>query len=114
MFYEQFNHICISQGTTPSAIVKKLGLSTSKITAWKRGSIPKPTILEKLSNELSVPVSAFFSDKKEKPTPEGELGEDLLVLHRNGKRIEYHLTEEQLAAVQPLLDQLNAKKDPDF
>lgn len=62
-----------------------------------------------------VPMERTDSDQNElKLTPEGELQKDVIVLHRNGERIEYHLTEEQLQVVKPLLDQLNAKKDPDF
>jgi len=53
-------------------------------------------------------------DNKLKLTPEGELSEDILVLHRNGERIEYHLTEEQLKVIKPLLDQLNSQKDPEI
>ena len=62
-----------------------------------------------------VPMERTDSDQNElKLTPEGELQKDVIVLHRNGERIEYHLTEEQLQVVKPLLDQLNSKNDPDF
>lgn len=55
------------------------------------------------------------TDEKEKPTPEGELGDDVVVLHRDGKRIVYHIPQEKLKALQPLLDQLEeSKPDPDF
>ena len=54
------------------------------------------------------------NSNEQKLTPEGELQKDVIVLHRNGERIEYHLTEEQLQVVKPLLDQLNSKNDPDF
>lgn len=60
MFYEYLKAICTMQNTTPTAIVRKLGLSTGKVTAWKNGSIPKTETLCKLAESLNVPVAAFF------------------------------------------------------
>ena len=38
MFYDQLNKLCKENNTTPTAfITDKLGLSSSKITAWKGG-----------------------------------------------------------------------------
>ena len=62
MFYERLNEICKGQGTTPTALIKSLGYSSSKVTAWKNGSIPKYEILLKLSGALRVPVAQFFSE----------------------------------------------------
>lgn len=62
MFYEKLNEICKVQGTTPTALIKSLGYSSSKVTAWKNGSIPKYEILMKLSGALCVPVAQFFTD----------------------------------------------------
>jgi transcriptional regulator with XRE-family HTH domain len=60
MFYEQFAKICKERGETPSSIVQQLGLSTSKVTAWKNGSIPKASLLEALAGILKVKVADFF------------------------------------------------------
>jgi len=60
MFYVQFSRICKDKGTSPSATLKTLGLSTSKLTAWKNGSIPNYKILDKLAALLSVSVQHFF------------------------------------------------------
>ena len=60
MFFEQLKRICALNGTTPTSIVKKLGLSSSNVTSWKNGASPKTDVLEKLAQELNVPVSAFF------------------------------------------------------
>jgi transcriptional regulator with XRE-family HTH domain len=44
-------------------VVQGLGLSTSKITAWKNGSIPKAELLQKLAETLHVNVAAFFAEE---------------------------------------------------
>lgn len=61
MFYDQLNRLCKENNTTPTAfITEKLGLSSSKITAWKGGSIPKYGILKKIASFFNVPVSYLF------------------------------------------------------
>lgn len=61
-FAENLNRICKEQGTTPTALCKKLGLSTSKVAAWNGGSIPKQEIMLKLAQELECSVMDFFAD----------------------------------------------------
>lgn len=71
-FYSNFEIICRKNSTTPTAVVKQLQLSTSKITAWKNGSIPKAEILEKLAKYFDISVSCFFADEKVIPTTDEE------------------------------------------
>ena len=66
MFYVQFEHICREKGTTPTAVVRKLGISSSKITAWKRGSKPKMDMLATLAAYLEVDVSVFYGSDSAK------------------------------------------------
>lgn len=63
MFYDQLNKLCKENNTTPTAFVtEQLGLSSSKITAWKSGSIPKYGILKKIADFFNVPVSFLFAE----------------------------------------------------
>ena len=66
MFYKQFEILCNKIGTTPTRFTKEiLGLSSSKITAWKNGSIPKYEILQAIANYFNVTVGYLFDgDKK--------------------------------------------------
>lgn len=65
MIYEQLNDLCVKKGTTPTAFVKDvLHLSTSKVTAWKSGSIPKYEILNQIANYFDVSVGYLFDGKK--------------------------------------------------
>ena len=88
MYYERLTEICRQNGTTPTALLKKLGLSTSKVTAWKNGSIPKADVIKRISDELGVPVSAFFDDGVASTLPDDEL--ELIEIYRqlakSGKR----------------------------
>ena len=40
MFYEIFTKLCNKIGLSPTETLKRMNLSTSKLTAWKNGSIP--------------------------------------------------------------------------
>lgn len=88
MYYERLVEICRQHGTTPSALLKKIGLSTSKVTAWKNGSIPKADTLKRISDELGVPISAFFDEKYSiaLEDDENEMLEVYRKLSQSGKR----------------------------
>lgn len=66
MFYNQLEKICKQNNTTPTAFITgKLGLSSSKITAWKNGSIPKYGILKEIANYFRIPISYLFQEEEE-------------------------------------------------
>lgn len=115
MFWNKFQELCKEKGVSANKVAKDLSIASGTVTEWKKGRTPMNSTLKKVADYFGVPVDVFSeSGQKEKPTPQGEPTEDLLVLHRNGKRIEYHLTPEQLAALKPLLDQLDSNSDSDF
>ncbi len=88
MFFDQLKKACGAQNTTPTAIVRKLGLSSGQVTAWKNGTIPKISTVEMLANELNVPIAFFFGVEQPEPLPDDEL--ELIdvyrQLSRSGKR----------------------------
>lgn len=64
MFYETFAKLCAERNTSPSAVTKKIGLSNSTATGWKKnGTIPKREILEKLAKELHCEPEDFFPSR---------------------------------------------------
>ena len=105
-------------GLNQTDFAKAIGVSRSTIGMYETGKRePDFETLELIADYFNVSLDYLMGNsiiKNIKPTPEGELQEDLLVLHRNGERIEYHLTEDQLKAIKPLLDQLNSQKGPDI
>ncbi len=48
-FAENLKRICSLRGTNPTALCKELGLSTSKVSAWYSGSLPKQEIMVQLA-----------------------------------------------------------------
>ena len=106
MFFDQFRKLCLERDTTPTAVVKKLGLSSAKVTAWKNGSVPKMSIVQLLAQELGVPVSAFFGIETQLHPDEEELLEIYRKLNKSGKR-------QALGKMYELLDRQNNQQTGD-
>lgn len=60
VFAENLNRICKEKGTTITTILKELGLSTSKVTLWNNGSLPKLDVIRQLADHLNCNASDFF------------------------------------------------------
>lgn len=61
-FATNFKRICHENGTSPTAVCLKLGLSSSKVNAWNKGSVPKQPVMVMLAKELGCTVMDFFAD----------------------------------------------------
>lgn len=53
MDYSVFSMLCAKNGTTPTAVALKLGLSKGNTSSWKKGGNPSADILMKLADELN-------------------------------------------------------------
>ncbi len=62
-FRENLNRICKENGTTLTQTMKELGVSTSKVTAINKGSIPSEAMLLDLAGYLHCSVMDFFADE---------------------------------------------------
>lgn len=57
MFWERFYNLCISMGTKPNPVGKKLGISSGVISKWKNeGTLPNGENLIKLADYLNCSV----------------------------------------------------------
>ena len=54
MFYNQLKQACKENGTSITAVLKKIGIGTANGTYWKNGSIPSSDIVVQLSEFLNV------------------------------------------------------------
>lgn len=68
MFYEIFINLCNKKGLSPTAILQKLGVSTSKLTAWKKGSLPSASMLILISEFFEVSIDYLLTGKENKET----------------------------------------------
>lgn len=91
-FAENLKRICTLKGTNPTQLCKELGLSTSKVSAWYGGSLPKQEIMLQLAEKLECSVMDFFSDEEDlhKVQPADEDEEDILRIYRNLSRRAKH------------------------
>lgn len=55
-FNERFKQSCKENGISPTALLKKLKISTSKLTAWNNGSMPNSEFLIPISESLGVSI----------------------------------------------------------
>lgn len=104
MFYEKLQQICRKKGTTPTALLKKLGISTSKVTAWKKGSVPKADLLKTIADALETPVSYFYGESQqgnENISP----AKQQLIDQLSG------MTEEELQKVNEIVDFVLSKRE---
>lgn len=91
-FAQNINRICKSQGTTLTAVVKSLGLSTSKVSRWNEGSLPKEEVMVILAQTLHCSVMDFFADEEdlEPVVPADEDEADILRVYRSLSRRAKH------------------------
>lgn len=67
MFYDRLQLCCAKSNTTVTALLKSMGLSSSKGTAWKNGSIPKADVLHKVAAALHT-TPAYLLGETDDPS----------------------------------------------
>ena len=55
-FATNFKRICTEKGTSPTRVCLALGLSSSKVNLWNKGSVPKGDVAVKLARYLECSV----------------------------------------------------------
>ena len=93
MFADNLKRLCTLNNTTPTALCKALGLSTSKVSAWNNGSLPKQEVMLQLAKRLNCSVKDFFADKADdlkKVEPANDDERDILAIYRKLSRRDRH------------------------
>lgn len=109
MFWKKFVEICNSKNETPNGVAKKIGIASCSVTSWKNGGTPRDTTLLKIAEYFGVSVE-YFSTEEKKPADEGELLEDVIIFHRDGKTVKKQFTKEQMEMITKMLDAIPEKK----
>jgi len=65
--YTRFEQLCRENGTNPTALTQKLGLSKGNTSTWKRGGNPSADIIIKLADELNCSIDYLY-DRSDQPT----------------------------------------------
>ena len=66
MDFNNFKVACAAKGTSPTALVTKLGLSSGNVTSWKKGGNPSIEILTKIADELDVTTDYLLGSEPKK------------------------------------------------
>lgn len=123
MFLERLLSLCSENGTDISNVLRSLGLSTSKGTAWRNGSIPNGEILLKLANYFHVSTDYLLGntddprpagEKEKAPAPEGERKPDVaqakIALFGGDGEVTDEMWEEAVFAAQLIKERYKRKK----
>ena len=87
MFYDNIQELCKRDETTITFVVKRLGLSTSLPTAWKRGAAPSASTLQKLADYFHVTTDQLLNDLPAPRVEQSEEGVPIPVLAEVGAGI---------------------------
>lgn len=73
MFYDSFIELCKKNNVKPTPLVVSMGLSSSNVSMWKKGSTPRPSVIKKIADYFGVTVDYFMEgeQKENPPTPKG-------------------------------------------
>lgn len=107
-FVQKVKALCSAKGIKPTNACKESGVGGSFLSDINRGQIPSVAKVQMLANYLGVTTSELLGEEKG-PTPVPEDGQKLNVIKiagRDGSLVERALTDEQLAALKTLVDQL--------
>ena len=109
MFWEIFIKLCADNNKKPNPVAKELGFGSSIVTYWKKGTVPNDVSLQKIANYFNVSVDYLLGKTEEtikKPTvtEDGELEDDVIIFHRDGKTQKRKFTKEQMAMLMAMVD----------
>ena len=71
MFWNNLVNLCNQHQTTPTSVVKSLGIAAGSVTKWKSGVLPRSTTLAKIAGHFGVTVD-YLLGKEEKPATESD------------------------------------------
>lgn len=63
LFPDNLKRLCSEAGTNPTTLCKTLGWSTSRVSAWNTGTLPKLDDLDLMASALGCYISDFFVDR---------------------------------------------------
>ena len=72
MFWQRLYQLCKENNTSPTQVVKELGIAQGMVTKWKNGTEPNAKALLKISKHFDVSTDYLLGKKKKKnkATPE--------------------------------------------
>ena len=110
MFKENFIRLCNEKKVSPSKVCSSIGLSNAAFSCWTDTSVPRKATLIKIADYFGVSVDYLLgkTDKIEKPSASGELPDKnvVTIIGRDGRYIKKKLTDEQIRALETIINQM--------
>lgn len=73
MFYDIYKKLCDENGEKPYQLPLKLGAkSNSMVAQWKKGSLPRPEMLQKIADHFKVTVGFLLDGETDTKNPASE------------------------------------------
>jgi len=107
-FVQKVKLLCLQKGVRPTNACKESGVGGSFLSDINRGQVPSVEKVQMLASYLGVTTSELLGEEKE-PAPEDGDGQNINIIKiagRDGSRMERRLTDEQVAALKLIIDQL--------
>ena len=110
--YNTINELCNARNISMSILCKSTGISRSLMTELKMGRTKSlsSTTIAKIANYFDVSVDYILgkTEQKEKPSENGELPDKNIVtiIGRDGRYIQKKLTDEQIQALETIINQM--------
>jgi len=67
-FFERYSALCKAAGETANSAARHIGASSGSVTAWKNGTMPRYSTLQKLADYFQVSVG-YLSGSEDSPSP---------------------------------------------
>lgn len=105
-FYNNFIRLCNLADKSPSRVAIEIGTSKPSVTRWKNGSMPSDATIQKIADYFEVSVSALTSNDSHLNNDSHPNENILRIAGRDGRQIEKRLTDEQVKALEAIINQL--------
>lgn len=69
MFYQNLLTLCGQRSTSPTRVVRELGISGGSVTNWKSGAVPHDATLRKIADYFGVTVDELIGNEPPAPAP---------------------------------------------
>lgn len=110
MFYDVYKSLCEKVGKRPYTVAREIGLGTSNVAQWQKGSTPRPEVLQKLGDYFNVSQAELLGlDQKEKPAT--VIGDEQSETMRDIVSMLDGMSEEELALVAARLRKIIESRD---
>lgn len=88
MFYDTFEALCHEKGIAPSALTRKLGMSSSAPGRWKTGSSPDLDTARKLANYFGVTIDYLvYGEERAMANTMGDVTSSAVIQGNNSSRV---------------------------